>query len=171
MNGKGKEKQRTGRNCEMRLRQSGASPRHLWRGVRGEVGITGSQSVAPEKLELARNFRREMTPQERTLWEALRRNQLDGIHFRRQQVIRGYVVDFYCASARLAIEIDGDSHLSRREYDDERDRALAQVGITTLHINNREVEKDLDAVLRRIVEATRGSAPSARYDLPSDKGR
>src|SRR5215472_1810842 len=154
MNGKGKEKQRTGGNCKMRLRQSGASPRHLWRGASGEVGMTGNQSVAPEKLELARNFRREMTPQERTLWEALRRNQLNGLHFRRQQVIQGFVVDFYCASARLAIEIDGDSHLSRRKYDDERDRALARMGITTLRIGNQRVERDLDAVLRRIVEAT-----------------
>src|SRR5271163_300175 len=99
---------------EMKMEKNGrktvgaGSPRHLWRGARGEVGITGSQPVAASKLELARKFRREMTSQERTLWESLRRNQLEGLHFRRQQVIGGFVADFYCASGRLAIEIDGD---------------------------------------------------------------
>jgi len=129
-------------------------PRHLWRGVRGEVGITGSQRVAPDKLELARKFRREMTNQERILWKALRKNQLDGLHFRRQQVIGGFVADFYCASARLAIEIDGDSHLSRVDYDADRDRALAQMGIRTLRITNDEVDADLERVLQRTTETT-----------------
>jgi very-short-patch-repair endonuclease len=133
---------------------SAGSPRHLWRGARGEVAITGSQSVAAEKLELARKFRREMTSQERILWQALRGNQLDGLHFRRQQVIAGFVVDFYCASRRLAIEIDGDSHLSRIEYDAERDLALAGMGIKTLRINNNEVDSDLERVLQRIAETT-----------------
>src|SRR5271170_1055107 len=132
--------------------ESAGSPRHLWRGVRGEVGITGSQSVAPDKLELARKFRREMTGQERILWKALRRNQLDGLHFRRQQVIGGFVADFYCASGRLAIEIDGDSHLSRVDYDADRDRALAGMGIRTLRVTNHEVDRDLERVLKRIAE-------------------
>lgn len=140
--------------------ESAGSPRHLWRGVRGEVGITGSQSVAPDKLELARKFRREMTRQERILWKALRRNQLDGLHFRRQQVIGGFVADFYCASERLAIEVDGDSHLSRVDYDADRDRALTQMGIRTLRITNDEVDADLERVLHRITEtATLSSFP------------
>ena len=137
--------------------ESAGSPRHLWRGVRGEVGITGSQSVAQDKLELARKFRREMTGQERIIWKALRRNQLDGLHFRRQQVIAGFVADFYCASGRLAIEIDGDSHLSRIDYDADSDRALARMGIRTLRITNDEVDRDLERVLQRITET---AAPS-----------
>jgi very-short-patch-repair endonuclease len=128
-------------------------PRHLWRGARGEVGITGNQPVAPEKLELARKFRRELTSRERSLWEALRGNQLDHLHFRRQQVVRGFVVDFYCASGRLAIEIDGDSHRSRGDYDAGRDRALAELGIRTLRITNDAVDRDLEAVLKRIAKA------------------
>src|SRR5580698_1584237 len=95
------------KNKQTHSPERAGSPRHLWRGARGEVGITGNQSVAPERLELARKFRREMTSRERTLWEALRANQLDHLHFRRQQVVKGFVVDFYCGSSRLAIEIDG----------------------------------------------------------------
>src|SRR5258707_1243130 len=53
---------------------------------------------------------RKMTPAERRLWKALRRNALDGLHFRRQQVIEGYIADFYCDAAKLAIELDGAVH-------------------------------------------------------------
>jgi len=55
--------------------------------------ITG-QKVSPEKLERAKELRREMTPAERRLWQRLRANRLDGWHFRRQQVIDGFIVDF-----------------------------------------------------------------------------
>jgi very-short-patch-repair endonuclease len=93
-----------------------------------------------------------MTSSERRLWDALRRNQLHGLHFRRQQVVAGFVVDFYCASSRLAVEVDGPSHLSSGEYDAERDSALARLGITTLRITNDEVDRDLERVLRRIAK-------------------
>jgi very-short-patch-repair endonuclease len=72
--------------------------------------ITSSQNVRPDKLALAKRLRREMTPSERRLWAALRRNAIDGFHFRRQQVIAGYIVDFYCDAAKLAIELDGSAH-------------------------------------------------------------
>jgi very-short-patch-repair endonuclease len=57
-----------------------------------------------------------MTPEEKTLWGALRNDALR-LHFRRQQVIAGYIVDFDCASAKLAVEIDGGSHLDTAEHD------------------------------------------------------
>ncbi len=107
-----------------------------------------------------------MTPGEQMLWRALRANQLQGLHFRRQQVIAGYVVDFYCASARLAVELDGDSHLASRDYDLERDRALARLGIRTLRLRNEAVAADLDGALGRIAaEATSPLTP-----LPSGEG-
>jgi len=110
--------------------------------------------VTREKLELARDLRRRMTPQEKILWHALRNDALGALHFRRQQVVAGYIVDFYCASAKLAIEIDGGSHLDRTEHDALRDRALSEIGIRTLRVSNSEVDRDLDGVLRRIVERT-----------------
>ena len=72
--------------------------------------IVRGQNVQPEKLSLAKQLRHKMTPAERALWMALRRNGLDGFHFRRQQVIDGFIVDFYCDAAKLAIELDGTVH-------------------------------------------------------------
>ncbi|HWJ40337.1 MAG TPA: DUF559 domain-containing protein [Candidatus Limnocylindrales bacterium] len=127
--------------------------------------ITRNQFVTREKLELARDLRQRMTPQEKVLWDALRKGALDTLHFRRQQVIAGYVADFYCASAKLAIEIDGDSHLNRIEHDAQRDRALLEMGIRTLRISNSEVDRDLDGVLKKIAKHTSPLTP-----LPSGEG-
>jgi very-short-patch-repair endonuclease len=129
------------------------------------VKVTRNQFVTREKLELARDLRRRMTPQEKILWHALRNDALGALHFRRQQVIAGYVVDFYCASAKLAVEIDGYSHLQRIEYDAVRDRALSGMGITTLRVSNSDVDRNLDGVLKKIAERTSPLAP-----LPSGEG-
>jgi len=101
-----------------------------------------------------------MTPQEKILWHALRNDALGALHFRRQQVIAGYIVDFYCASAKLAVEIDGDSHLDRAEHDALRDRVLAEMGIRTLRISNQAVHEDLKGVLLRI--AVQADSPEGR---------
>ncbi|WKZ37082.1 MAG: DUF559 domain-containing protein [Anaerolineales bacterium] len=69
--------------------------------------VTG-QKVAKEKLERAKELRREMTPAEKILWQELRANKL-GVRFRRQQVIQGFIVDFYCHKSALVVEVDGDS--------------------------------------------------------------
>jgi very-short-patch-repair endonuclease len=84
------------------------------------VRITRNQAVSSAKVELAKRLRRTMTFEERALWQAIRNNALSGLHFRRQQVIAGFIVDFYCASARLAIEVDGPVHSGRKDYDTER---------------------------------------------------
>ncbi|MGQ9879348.1 MAG: endonuclease domain-containing protein [Armatimonadota bacterium] len=68
-----------------------------------------------------------MTPAERRLWEYLRANWLNGYHFQRQQVIGGFVVDFYCHALRLAVEVDGEVH--EASYDADRDRLLAEYGV------------------------------------------
>ena len=73
--------------------------------------ITG-QHVSPEKLERAKEFRRHMTPVEAKLWQHLRADRLEGIHFRRQQVIDRYIADFYSHQTGLVVEVDGGVHLS-----------------------------------------------------------
>jgi very-short-patch-repair endonuclease len=103
-----------------------------------------------------------MTPEEKILWHALRNDALGALHFRRQQVIAGYIVDFYCASAKLAVEIDGDSHLYRAEHDALRDRVLAEMGIRTLRISNQAVHEDLKGVLLRIAVQADSPAPEGR---------
>jgi very-short-patch-repair endonuclease len=71
-----------------------------------------------------------MTKPERILWNALRNRQLDGHHFRRQHPIGDFIVDFFCAEARLVIEVDGDSHAGQREYDARRTAWLLAQRIT-----------------------------------------
>jgi very-short-patch-repair endonuclease len=71
--------------------------------------IIPGQHVTKEKLQRAKELRREMTPAEKILWEELRGSKL-GVHFRRQQVIEGFIVDFYCHKTGLVVEVDGDVH-------------------------------------------------------------
>src|SRR5216684_1383025 len=106
--------------------------------------IVRGQNVEPENLSRAKQLRREMTPAERALWMVLRRNALDGFHFRRQQVIEGYIVDFYCDAAKLAIELDGSVHEEQGEYDELRDEVIARQGVRFLRIPN-EALNDIEA--------------------------
>ena len=104
----------------------------------------------PDKVGRAKELRRRMTVPERMLWRHLRTNRLEGLHFRRQQVIDGSIVDFYCHRAGLVVEADGKVHEGRTAYDRERDRILAAHGLRVLRIRNEEIRKDLPAVLARI---------------------
>jgi len=119
--------------------------------------ITRVQSVEADKLSFAKRLRHEMTPAERILWKALRRNAVDGFHFRRQQVIGGHIVDFYCDAARLAIELDGGVHDEQWKYDESRDRKISGTGVRVLRISN-EAMLDSEAVIEFIKSALRKSS-------------
>jgi very-short-patch-repair endonuclease len=121
--------------------------------------VTRNQRIDAEKLRLARTLRRNMTPAERLLWNRLRRSAPEGLHFHRQQIIAGFIVDFYCAAAQLAVELDGPIHQSQAEADLERDRTLAELGIRTVRIRNEELAKDFEGVVRRIAAACRRPNP------------
>jgi very-short-patch-repair endonuclease len=116
----------------------------------GADGIVTGQRVHEVKLQRARELRREMTPEERALWRCLRRSQIPGFHFRRQQVIQGFIVDFYCHAAGLVVEVDGLLHDEQSHYDEERDQLLAACGLRVLRISNESVQRDLASVLARI---------------------
>jgi very-short-patch-repair endonuclease len=116
--------------------------------------ITRGQHVHPDKLSLAKRLRQEMTPAERILLKCLRRNAVDGFHFRRQQVIEGYVVDFYCDAAKLAIELDGGVHEEQWQYDESRDQAISSRGVRVLRISN-ETMLDSEAAIALIRDALR----------------
>ena len=82
--------------------------------------IIPGQRVFKEKQQRSRELRHDMTSAERILWQELRANKL-GVHFRRQQVIAGFIVDFYCHKADLVIEVDGDIHNLQQEEDARRE--------------------------------------------------
>ena len=113
-------------------------------------GINPGQNIDPALLEAPIELRKNMTPQEKILWGHLRANRMGGFHFRRQQIIDGYIVDFYCHKAALVIEVDGLIHLAQREYDRERDMQLQGRGLRIVHIMNAEIEKNLEKVLEKI---------------------
>lgn len=116
--------------------------------------ITG-QKIAIEKADRAKQLRRKMTPAERLLWQALRRSSAGGLHFRRQQVIAGFIVDFYCHSKCLVVEIDGPIHERQKESDAERDAIMSNMELRILRISNDEVMSDLPAVIRKIIASAR----------------
>ncbi len=88
--------------------------------------------------------------------QALRANQVAGLHFRRQQVIVGYIVDFYCHRAGLMAEVDGPDHARRVEEDAARERALAGLGLRVLRVSNEDVLLHTSEVLERIAAAAEG---------------
>jgi len=121
-------------------------------------GIVRGQKVRPEKLARAKELRRQMTVAEELLWRRLRANRLDGYHFRRQQIIDGFIVDFYCHALGLVIEVDGEVHEHQEAYDNQRDEVLRARGLVVLRVANADVEQSIGRVLERIQTAARGRA-------------
>jgi very-short-patch-repair endonuclease len=120
--------------------------------------------------EAARELRRHATRSETLLWSALRRQQLHGRRFRRQQPIGPFVVDFYCATEQLVVEVDGPIHDSREARDAERQRVLESLGLRFLRLPASLVEADLPQALSRIGAAFRSPSPLVG-EGPGEGGR
>ena len=110
----------------------------------------------------ARSLRKSHTLPEGLLWRALRRRPSD-LKFRRQHPCGPFVLDFYCESAKLGIEVDGVAHDmgDRPQRDASRDRWLSEKGIQVMRIPARHVLQDLDAVVRQIIISCRPLHPDA----------
>jgi very-short-patch-repair endonuclease len=110
--------------------------------------------------ERARQLRATLTPAESRLWQRLRGEQLSGFAFRRQYPIGPFIVDFYCPSARLIVELDGDVHGDRADYDAQRSRWIEEHRrCRVLRFTNDEVLDAMDAVLETIYAALRERGP------------
>jgi very-short-patch-repair endonuclease len=101
-----------------------------------------------------KELRNNPTKAESYLWKALKRNQLDGRKFRRQHSIGNYIVDFYCTSENLVIELDGEVHRNpiNEEYDFKRSEFIKSKDLNILRFENNEVFENLDMVLATIRE-------------------
>ena len=110
----------------------------------------------PEYKDRRRELRATMTAAERMIWERVRGSQL-GCRFRRQHSIGDYIVDFYCPTARLVVEIDGSIHESEQQQDHDilRTLYLKSVGHHVLRFTNKEVQTDID----RVLSVIRGQCP------------
>jgi very-short-patch-repair endonuclease len=100
--------------------------------------------------EVAREFRKQPTPSEAILWQALRGRKLDGRKFKRQQPIGAFIVDFFCGAERLVVEVDGGVHETQQEYDQQRQELLEFLGLRFVRVSSQQVETDLNGVLETI---------------------
>ena len=122
-------------------------------------------------ISLARSLRKESTWAERELWKHLRNRGVGGVKFRRQFSIGRYILDFYCAETKLAIELDGDVHGTpeRRKHDELRCRDLLALGIEVVRFWNEEVRTNLDGVLEIILRKAESRATTPHLN-PFPKG-
>ena len=107
------------------------------------------------RKDAPRVLRREPTAAEERLWSVLRREQVNGLRFRRQKRFGAFIADFYCPAVRLVVEVDGTVHDApdRQAYDRDRDAALSDMGLHILRVTNDEVFTDLWSVVGRIRSA------------------
>ena len=104
----------------------------------------------PDLKQLARELRKNMTLSEVLLWNELKQKQMSGYDFDRQRPIGNYIVDFFCKELSLAIEIDGDTHIYKYDYDEERQKSLEKLGVHFLRFEDIEVKKNMSNVIRVI---------------------
>jgi methylmalonyl-CoA mutase cobalamin-binding domain/chain len=150
------------------------SPRGGWDGGEGEDGLFKIKpALPPQLLERCRELRQNATDAENLLWQLLRNRSLHDSKFRRQHPLEGYILDFYCDEAKLAIELDGGQHLEEKQvsYDAKRTEILNNAGIRVLRFWNNDVLKNTEIVLNEIWLAleetlTPNPSPKGRGELP-----
>jgi very-short-patch-repair endonuclease len=98
----------------------------------------------------SRELRRDQTEAEKILWQYLRNRHLTGRKFRRQYVFKGFILDFYCAEEKIAIELDGPIHIKQKDYDAARQEFIEDNGIKVIRFKNEMVLNDINSVLSSI---------------------
>jgi len=125
----------------------------------------------PTIMRSARKLRQHMSDAERRLWCLLRRRQLEGFRFRRQQPIDRYIADFVCLRERLIVELDGASHAETQGYDEVRTAWLEAKGFRVLRFWNNEVLGNQEGVIEVILDALHRGRRSPLPGPPPKRGR
>jgi very-short-patch-repair endonuclease len=112
-------------------------------------------AVSPRQRSRAKQLRQTMTRAETLLWRYLKANRIDGLGFRRQVPIRNYIADFVCMSAKMVVELDGESHdfEERQKADQNRDAFFVSEGFQVLRFTNDQVMSNLEGVVETIRQA------------------
>jgi very-short-patch-repair endonuclease len=120
--------------------------------------------VSPRQRNRAKQLRQAMTRAETLLWRYVKADRIDGLGFRRQVPIQNYIADFICMSAKIVVELDGESHdfEERQRADQNRDAFFVSEGFQILRFTNEQVMSNLEGV----VEAIRQTAASRLRGLP-----
>jgi very-short-patch-repair endonuclease len=104
----------------------------------------------PKLKQYSRNLRNDSTLSEVLLWMQIKGRKIKGYQFMRQKPIENYIVDFYCSKLKLAIEIDGSSHIGKELADKIRQEKLESLGIRFLRFDDLEVKRDIQSVIRKL---------------------
>ncbi|MBI3169126.1 MAG: endonuclease domain-containing protein [Chloroflexi bacterium] len=123
--------------------------------------------IHPIILQRAREMRHPQTPAEATLWRGIRNRNL-GYKFRRQHPINRFIIDFYCAQAKLCIELDGESHLEadQIQYDAARTEFLEILGYKVIRFTNNDVRYNIHAVVAEIIKTIENILTPQKPPLP-----
>ena len=122
-------------------------------------------------IPLAKTLRKNMTPWERKLWYVFLHNY--PVRFQRQKAIGNYIADFYCAKARLIIELDGGGHYTteQRINDERRTNDLNAMNLTVVRICNLDIDRNFRGVCEYVDRLVQNSLPqSALLTAPSSEG-
>ena len=140
--------------------------------VYGTGLMTMQYKITDRRLkERRRELRKNATPEERELWHYLSGRKLNGYKFLRQFSIDRFILDFYCAQYRLAIEIDGSQHMTDQgiAYDEERTAVLDSFNVKIIRFTNEDINKRIGYVLRAITETITEAANSSSGSFSSSK--
>ena len=166
LEGEGEAQVFTSRNIKGDVSSAQNLPSPARRGAGGEVKgeVIRHQKVSKEKLELARKFRKEPTESENAVWQMLRNRQIKGLKWRRQQVIDGFIADFYCAELKAVLEIDGSVHNTQaaQDYDEVRTEIFSYHGIKTYRLKNEDCNANKLTALVESMIANNLPSPARR---------
>ena len=124
-----------------------------------------------ENIPLAKTLRKNMTPWERKLWYDFLRNY--PVRFQRQKAIGNYIVDFYCAKARLVLELDGSGHYTPEQAgkDEQRTNELKAMNLAVVRLYNLDIDRNFQGVCEYVNRLVQKSLPqSASLTAPSSEG-
>jgi very-short-patch-repair endonuclease len=111
--------------------------------------------IKPQLTKRARTFRKESTFPEKLLWGMLRSGRLEDLKFRRQYQVGPFVADFCCASVKLIVEVDGDSHAGTGARDDARTKVLEKLGFKIIRVTNDDILQSKEAVTSLILNTVK----------------
>ncbi len=123
-------------------------------------------------LARCRTLRQTATDAESLLWSLLRSRQIAGAKFRRQHLFAGYILDFYCHEANLAIEVDGGGHYEdhKIQYDEKRTKILEGHGIKVIRFTNDQVLIETESVVQAILDSIESQRTPSPCPPPKGEG-
>ena len=124
----------------------------MWYSLNMEHNIVKGKELPRNKLlrEVARENRKKGNLAEILLWKQLKNKQFMGLDFDRQRIIGNLIVDFYCPKKRLVIEVYGNSHKGKEQYDATRDEFLKSLSLHIIHLTDFDVKTNMPAILKKL---------------------